>query len=47
MDVCQELGRITSNNPSAMENLKQLRRSKQVEEEAAETAAGMTLLGIL
>lgn len=45
MDVCQELGRITSNNPSAMENLKQLRRSKQAEE--AENIAGMKLLGIL
>ena len=47
MDVCQELGRITSNNPSAMENPKQLCRSKQAEEETAENAAGMTLLGIL
>jgi len=47
MDVCQEIGRIASNNPSAMENLKQLRRSKQVEEEATETTAGMTLLGML
>lgn len=47
MDVCQELGRITLNNPSAMENLKRLRRSKQAGEEAAETTAGMTLLGIL
>lgn len=35
MDVCQALGRITSNNPSAMENLKQLRRSKQDEAETA------------
>lgn len=47
MDACQELGRITANNPAAMENLKQLRRSKQAEEEATENAAGMTLLGIL
>ena len=47
MDVCQELGRITSNNPSAMENLKQLRRSKQAEEETTENTADMTLLGIL
>ncbi len=46
MNVCQELGRITANNPSAMENLKQLRQSKQAEE-TAEIAAGMTLLGIL
>ncbi len=46
MDICQELGRITANNPSAMENLKQLRLSTQAEE-AAETTAGMTLLGIL
>ena len=47
MDTCQELGHITSNNPSAMENLKLLHRSKQADEEAAETTAGMTLLGIL
>ena len=47
MDVCQELGRIASNNPSAMEKLKQLRQSKQAEEEAAENVAGMKLLGIL
>ena len=47
MNVCQELGRIASNNPSAMENLKQLRRSKQAEEETAETVAGMTLFEIL
>ena len=47
MDVCQELGRITANNPMALENLKRLRRSKQAGEEAAETTAGMTLLGIL
>lgn len=26
MDTCQTLGRITANNPSAMENLKRLRR---------------------
>ena len=39
MDVCQALGRITSNNPSAMKNLKQLRRSKQTDEEASETTA--------
>ena len=47
MNTCQELGRITANNPSATENLKQLRRSKQAEEETAETAADMTLLEIL
>ena len=47
MDVCQEIGRLASNNLSALENLKQLRRSKQVEEEATETTAGMTLLGML
>ncbi len=46
MDVCQELGHITSNNPSAMENLKQLHRSKQAGE-TAKNAAIMTLLGIL
>ena len=47
MDACQELARVTANNPSALENLKQLRRPKQAGEEAAETTAGMTLLGIL
>lgn len=47
MDVCQALGRITSNNPSATKNLNQLRRSKQADEETAETTASMTLLGIL
>lgn len=47
LDTCQELGRITSNNPSATKNLNQLHRSKQADEEAAETTAGMTLLGIL
>lgn len=47
MDDCQTLGRITANNPPARENLKQLRRSEQTGDEAAETAAGMTLLGIL
>lgn len=46
MDVCQKLGHITSNNPSVMENLKQLHRSKQAGE-TAENAAIMTLLGIL
>lgn len=45
MDACQTLGRITANDPSALENLKRLRRSMQ--DEAAETAAGMTLLGTL
>lgn len=47
MDDCQTLGRITANNPPARENLKQLRRSEQTGDEAAETAAGMTLLEIL
>ena len=47
MDTCQELGRITSNNPSATKNLNQLRQSKQADEEAAETTASMTLLEIL
>ena len=46
MDACRTLGRITANNPPAMENLKRLRRAEP-DEEAAETAAGMTLLGIL
>lgn len=48
MDACRTLQRITANDPSALENLKQLRGSGQTgEEAAAETAAGMTLLGIL
>ena len=38
MDDCQTLGRITANNPSALENLKQLRQTEEI--------AGMTLLGI-
>ena len=42
MDGCPTLGHITANNPTALENLKRL-----PSEEAAETAAGMTLLGIL
>ena len=47
MDVCQELRRITTNNPLALENLKRLCQSKQANEEAAETTASITLLGIL
>ena len=39
MDSCQTLGRITANNPSALENLKQLRQTEEI--------AGMTLLEIL
>lgn len=39
MDDCQTLGRITANNPSALENLKQFRQTEEI--------AGMTLLGIL
>ena len=35
MEKCQTLGRITVNNPLALENLKQLRRLKQADEEAA------------
>lgn len=47
MDGCQTLGRITDRNPSALENLKRFCRPVQTEEEAAETAADVTLLGIL
>ena len=47
MDGCQTLGRIAANNPPALENLKRLRETEQDGEEAAETAAGMTLLGLL
>ena len=46
-DDCEKLGRITANDPSARENLRELRRAKRDEEEAAETAAGTTLLGLL
>ena len=44
---CRTLGRIAENDPSVLENLKRLRRAGQTGAEAAETAAGMTLLGIL
>ena len=37
------LGRIAVNSPFVLENLKQLQRSEQTEEETAETAANMTL----
>lgn len=47
MEQCRTLGGITANNPSALENLKHLSQSQQTGEEAAETAADMTLLGIL
>ena len=47
MDACRTLGSIAENDPSVLENLKQLRRAGQTGAEAAETAAGMTLLGIL
>lgn len=47
MGACPTLGRIAANTPLAMENLKQLRQPEQTKEEAAETAAEMTLLGIL
>ena len=47
MDGCRTLGRIAENDPSVLENLKRLRRAGQTGTEAAETAAGMTLLGIL
>ena len=39
MEGCQTLGRISANNPSALENLKKLRQTEEI--------AGMTLLGIL
>ena len=47
MDGCRTLGRIAEDDPSVLENLKRLRRAGQTGTEAAETAAGMTLLGIL
>lgn len=47
LDKCQTLGRITANDPSALENLKLLRAPEQAGEAAAENTAGMTLLGIL
>ena len=47
MDGCRTLGRIAENDPSVLENLKRLRRAGQSGAEAAETAAGITLLGIL
>lgn len=47
MDGCRTLGSIAENDPSVLENLKRLRRAGQTGTEAAETAAGMTLLGIL
>ena len=47
MDGCRTLGRIAENDPSVLENLKRLRKAGQTGTEAAETAAGITLLGIL
>ena len=47
MDGCRTLGSIAENDPSVLENLKRLRRAGQTGTEAAETAAGMTLLWIL
>lgn len=47
MDGCRTLGRIAENDPSVLENLKRLRRAGQTGAEAAEIAAGITLLGIL
>lgn len=47
MDGCRTLGRIAENDPSVLENLKRLRRAGQTGAEAVETAAGITLLGIL
>ena len=47
MDGCRTLGRIAEDDPSVLENLKRLRRAGQTGSEAAETAAGITLLGIL
>lgn len=39
MDVCPTLGQIAANSPFVLENLKQLRRSEQSEEETEKTAA--------
>lgn len=47
MESCQTLGQIAANNPSVLENLKRLGKTGQTEEEAAQTAAETTLLGIL
>lgn len=47
MDGCPTLGRIAANSPFVLENLNRLREAKQNENEAAETVAGITLLGIL
>lgn len=47
MDGCRTLERITENNPSALENLRRLCGQEQTDDETAETASGMTLLGIL
>lgn len=47
MDGCSTLGRISAHNPTTLENLKRLRRLRQDGEKTAETAADMTLLGIL
>ncbi len=47
MDGCRTLGRIAEDDPSVLENLKRLRKAGQTGTEAAETAAGITLLGIL
>ena len=47
MDGCRTLGRIAEDDPSVLENLKRLRRAGQTGAEAEETAAGITLLGIL
>ena len=47
MDACPTLGRIAANNPSALDALKRLRQRTQTVDEAAETAADATLLGLL
>ena len=47
MDACLTLGRIAANNPSALAALKRLRQRTQTADEAAETAADATLLGLL
>lgn len=43
MDGCPTLKCISANSPLVLENLRQLRRSEQTEEETAKTAADRTL----
>lgn len=46
-DGCPKLGSIAANSPIVSDNLKRLREAKQSEIAAAETTAGMTVLGHL